>query len=77
MEKYILTNGRIIEVFESDMQGMSGEPMLTLNFSDDHNNMITLSSIEHLLSLKDKKEINDLSDSLTESNHDLAVAWCI
>lgn len=77
MKKYTLTNGRQIEVFEVEMEGMAGESMTILQVANSAKEIVRFKDIMHLLSLKDRTEITKWIKYLRNCNHAAAVAFCI
>ena len=77
MTKYKLTDGRIVTANENEFEGMAGEPMTVLQFTDESGKMVNSTDVMSMVSSEHEKEIREWIDQLRKSNYNSAVSWCI
>lgn len=77
MKDFTLTNGKIITAQEIDIEGMAGEPMTVLQFSDSEGTIVPLASIINEIADEDQQEVENWSQELYEANYISAINWTI
>jgi hypothetical protein len=77
MKNYTLTNGKQIHVFETEMEGMAGETMIVIWIHDENKNVLHHSCIKHLLTLKDRCELENWLNYRAQWNYESAVNHCL